>query len=111
MIAGKNGSKEATTETIPTECPKLARLSSAENFTVNIVNEDEFNIIKKYYKEIVGVYIDNKDFSVPHSDKEGPSMIKGIAKDVLKDHTEVYLIRKSGNKVVSYFVFLKPKEL
>ena len=111
MIAGKKGSKEATAETIPKECPKLARLSSAENFTVNIVNEDEFNIIKKYYKEIVGVYIDNKDFSVPHSEKEGPSMIKGIAKDVLKDHTEVYLIRKSGNKVVSYFVFLKPKEL
>ena len=111
MTAEKKEASDITAEKMATECPKLARLSSAENFTVNIVNEDEFNIIKKYYREIVGVYIDNKDFSVPHSEEEGPSMIKGIAKDVLKDHTEVYLIRKSGNKVVSYFVFLKPKEL
>ena len=111
MTAEKKKTGEATAESINAECPKLARLSSAENFTVNMVNEEEFNVIKKYYREIVGVYIDNKDFSVPHSAEEGPSMIKGIAKDVLKDHSEVYLIRKSGNKIVSYFVFLKPKEL
>ena len=111
MTADKKGPGNITADTMNAECPKLARLSSAENFTVNMVNEEEFKVIKKYYREIVGVYIDNKDFSVPHSAEEGPSMIKGIAKDVLKDHSEVYLIRKSGNKVVSYFVFLKPKEL
>ena len=111
MTAEKKNTVGTATDEMAAECPKLARLSSAENFTINMVNEEEFNVIKKYYREIVGVYIDNKDFSVPHSEEEGPSMIKGIAKDVLKDHSEVYLIRKSGNKIVSYFVFLKPKEL
>jgi len=111
MTASKEEPNNISKETMAEECPKLARLSSADNFTVNMVNEEEFRIIKKYYREIVGVFIDNKDFSVPHSPEEGPSMIKGIAKDVLKEHSEVYLIRKSGNKVNSYFVFLKPKEI
>ena len=111
MTAEKKRLSKTSVEAMAAECPKLARLSSAENFTINMVNEEEFQVVKKYYREIVGVFIDNKDFSVPHSNEEGPSMIKGIAKDVLKDHSEVYLIRKSGNKEVSYFVFLKPKEL
>ena len=111
MTSSKKQAEAKSKEEEVEECPKLARLSSADNFTVNMVNEEEFRVIKKHYREIVGVFIDNKDFSVPHSPEEGPSMIKGIARDVLKEHPEVYLIRKSGNKVNSYFVFLKPKEL
>ena len=92
------------------DCPKLARLLTAESFTINIVNEEEYKIIQKFYREILGVFIDNKDFSIPNPE-QGPSMIKGIARDVLKEHEEVYLIRKVHNKVNSYFVFLKPKEI
>ena len=34
------------------DCPTLARLLSEDNFTINMVNEEEYEIIKKFYREI-----------------------------------------------------------
>ena len=70
---------------------------------------EKFKASKSIMRQINKSF-DNKDFSIPNPE-QGPSMIKGIARDVLKEHDEVYLIRKVHNKVNSYFVFLKPKEI
>ena len=48
MTAEKKKTGGTTSEEMAVECPKLSRLSSAENFTVNMVNEEEFKVIKKY---------------------------------------------------------------